>query len=102
MCFGEYSDYVVYVDLVNNCLIINLCDMLVVKIFEVGVNIDDVELVIEFYKCFDLVVMSIGVLLLEVYEVFVIVMNCLGGCLNLGEGGEDKFCYGIEKNLCIK
>lgn len=79
-----------------------LCDLLVIMLGENVVNIVDVELVSELFKCFDIVVMFIGVLSLEVYEVLVEVMNSIGGNLNFGEGGEDLVCYGINKVLCIK
>lgn len=36
--------------------------------------------------------MSLGVLLLEVHEMLVVVMNCIGGKSNTGEGGEDGKC----------
>lgn len=52
--------------------------------------------------CFDFVGMFFGVLSLEVYEVIVMVMNCLGGCSNFGEGGEDFVCFGIECVFKIK
>lgn len=79
-----------------------LCDLLCLKILDKLLLLEYIEFVSDFYKCFDFVVMLIGVLSLEVYEVLVIVMNCLGGYFNLGEGGEDLCCFGIECNLCIK
>lgn len=36
--------------------------------------------------------MFFGVISKEVYEVLVLVMNKLGVCSNMGEGGEDSDC----------
>lgn len=52
--------------------------------------------------CPDLVGTLPGVPLFEVYEVTVTVTNITGGCLNLGEGGEDFACHGMSCNLKTK
>lgn len=40
-------------------------------------------------KCFKIGAMSYGFIFKEVYEFLAIVMNCIGGKFNIGEGGED-------------
>lgn len=76
------------------------CDYSVSRIV-VMLSLSDVAELSEVTSCCpDLVGTLSGVSLFEVYEVSVTVTNCSGGCSNLGEGGEDLVCYGIEK--CLK
>lgn len=62
------------------------------------VLLEEVEFVFEIVKCFVIGVMSFGFIFIEVYVIFVVVMNCIGGKSNIGEGGEDFVCYECE--LC--
>ncbi len=99
---GDYKDYLVYADIVNNRPATTLRDLLKLKTSEVSIPIDDVEDVSEFYKRFDSAAMSIGALSPEAHESLAIAMNRLGGYSNSGEGGEDIKRYGTEKNSRIK
>ncbi|RZQ52257.1 glutamate synthase large subunit [Pseudoalteromonas phenolica] len=99
---GEYQDYLKYADLVNNRPVTNIRDLLALKSDVSPVSLDDVEPATELYKRFDSAAMSIGALSPEAHEALAIAMNCLGGCSNSGEGGEDKLRFGTEKNSRIK
>lgn len=99
---GDYEKFKEYIVLVDQCLVLMICDLLQVKIVVQLLVFDEVELLEVIFKCFDVVGIFFGVLLLEVYEVLVEVMNILGGCFNFGEGGEDLVCYGMLKSLKIK
>lgn len=48
--------------------------------------------------CFVIGVMFFGFIFWEVYMILVIVMNCIGGCSNFGEGGEDEVCFKLDDN----
>lgn len=63
------------------------------------VLLDEVELVLVIVKCFLIGVMSYGLIFKEVYEMLVIVMNCIGGKFNIGEGGED-FDWLVDLEWC--
>lgn len=101
MCSNLYQMYKEYVYLINDQI---KCYMMFCGLFEFKVElikvilIDDVELVKEIVKCFVIGVMLFGLISIEVYVMFVIVMNWIGGKLNIGEGGEDEKCYCNE--LC--
>ncbi|MBQ4862829.1 glutamate synthase large subunit [Pseudoalteromonas sp. MMG013] len=99
---GNYTDYQVYANLVNNRPVTNLRDMLALNMAQQSVSIEDVEPATELYKRFDSAAMSIGALSPEAHEALAIAMNRLGGCSNSGEGGEDKLRFGTEKNSRIK
>lgn len=64
---------------VNECVFVYICDLLVINFDCDFIDISEVEVLENLFLCFDIVVMLIGVLSFEVYEVLVIVMNCLGG-----------------------
>lgn len=65
--------------LVNECFFVYICDLFVLNLDCDVIGISEVEVFENLFFCFDIVVMFIGVLSFEVYEVLVIVMNCLGG-----------------------
>ncbi len=99
---GEYQDYQVYADLVNNRPVTNLRDLLRLKQGDASIDVSEVEDASALYKRFDSAAMSIGALSPEAHEALAIAMNRLGGCSNSGEGGEDIKRYGTEKNSRIK
>lgn len=99
---GEYSDYQVYADLVNNRTISSLRDMLKLIQADEKCELDDVEPLEKLYPRFDSAAMSIGALGPEAHEALAIAMNRLGGKSNSGEGGEDPVRFNSEKVSKIK
>ncbi len=99
---GNYGDYRVYSDLVNNRPVAALRDLLDLQKAEASISIDEVEPEENFYTRFDSAAMSIGALGQEAHEALAIAMNRLGGYSNSGEGGEDRNRFGTEKVSRIK
>ncbi len=101
---GQYQDYQVYADLVNNRPISSLRDMLKIREKDEckALSIEDVEPAENLYKRFDSAAMSIGALSPEAHEALAIAMNRLGGNSNSGEGGEDPARFNTDKVSKIK
>lgn len=66
-----------------------LCGLMKFKFVNDLIFLDEVELVSLIVKWFVIGVMSFGFISCEVYIMFVMVMNCIGGKFNIGEGGEE-------------
>lgn len=99
---GEYRDYQVFADLVNNRKPSHFRDLLNLKTDLEAIAIDEVEPATKLYPRFDTAAMSIGALSPEAHEALAIAMNTLGGQSNSGEGGEDPKRFGNAKNSRIK
>ena len=99
---GDYSDYRVFADHVNNRPAAALRDLLALKDDQTPIDISAVEADTELFKRFDSAAMSIGALSPEAHEALAIAMNRLGGFSNSGEGGEDERRFGTVKNSRIK
>lgn len=98
---GDYSDYQVYSDMVNNRPVAALRDLLALKPQE-GIPLDQVESIESIFKRFDSAGMSLGALSPEAHESLAQAMNRLGGRSNSGEGGEDPARYGTDRMSKIK
>ncbi len=100
---GNYDDYLVYANQINNRSPIALRDLLALNTANAtAIPIDDVEPMQEIVKRFDSAAMSLGALSPEAHETLAEAMNTLGGRSNSGEGGEDKKRYGTIKRSKIK
>lgn len=99
---GEYSDYKVYADLVNNRKPSNFRDLFELRPTKNSIDIAEVEPAEKIFPRFDSAAMSIGALSPEAHEALAIAMNRLGGQSNSGEGGEDIKRFGTERNSRIK
>jgi glutamate synthase (NADPH) large chain len=99
---GDFADYRLYSDLVNNRPVACLRDLLGLKKAAVPIGLDEVEPATNFYSRFDSAAMSIGALSQEAHEALAIGMNRLGGFSNSGEGGEDPVRFGTERVSKIK
>ncbi|RJG37881.1 glutamate synthase large subunit [Motilimonas pumila] len=86
---GDYNDYQVFADLVNQRPVSSLRDLLVLNTPQNGIQLAEVEAPESLYQRFDSAAMSIGALGPEAHEALAIAMNSLGGRSNSGEGGED-------------
>ena len=98
---GNYEDWKVYTDLVNNRPTAALRDMLQLKPGN-AIEIEQVESLEDILIRFDSAGMSLGALSPEAHETLAQAMNQLGGRSNSGEGGEDKARYGTDKMSKIK
>ena len=99
---GQYEDWKVYSDLVNNRPTAALRDLLQLKPNKPPIEIDQVESLEDILIRFDSAGMSLGALSPEAHETLAQAMNQLGGRSNSGEGGEDKARYGTDKMSKIK
>lgn len=99
---GEYQDYQVFADLVNDRPVSALRDMLRPKLSENPLDLDQVEAVEKIFPRFNSAGMSLGALSPEAHEALAIAMNRLGGMSNSGEGGEDPARYNTERSSSIK
>ncbi len=99
---GNYEDYQVFADLVNNRAPSHFRDLMGLKFADTAINIDDVEPAENLFPRFDTAAMSIGALSPEAHEALAIAMNRLGGQSNSGEGGEDPKRFNTERNSKIK
>ena len=99
---GDYQDYKVYADLVNNRPTLAFRDLLAFRKDITPISIDEVEPVDAIMPRFDSAGMSLGALSPEAHESLAIAMNRLGGRSNSGEGGEDPARYGTERVSKIK
>ena len=99
---GNYKDYQIFAEQVNNRPAAALRDLLALKDDQQAIDIANVEPESELFKRFDSAAMSIGALSPEAHEALAIAMNRLGGFSNSGEGGEDERRFGTVKNSRIK
>ncbi len=99
---GNYQDYQIFAEQVNNRPAAALRDLLALKDDQQAIDIASVESESALFKRFDSAAMSIGALSPEAHEALAIAMNRLGGFSNSGEGGEDERRFGTVKNSRIK
>ncbi len=99
---GEWEDYKIYADHVDNRPSSALRDLLALKSERKPIPIDQVESIEKILPRFDSAGMSLGALSPEAHEALAIAMNRLGCRSNSGEGGEDPLRYGTEKRSKIK
>ncbi len=99
---GNYDDYRVFADLVNDRKPCHFRDLLEVGTGNEAIDIEQVEAAEKLYPRFDTAAMSIGALSPEAHEALAIAMNTLGGQSNSGEGGEDPKRFGNPRNSKIK
>ena len=98
---GNYEDWKIHTDFVNNRPTAALRDMLKLKPGK-AISIDEVEPLEDILIRFDSAGMSLGALSPEAHETLAQAMNQLGGRSNSGEGGEDKARFGTDKISKIK
>jgi len=99
---GQYEDYKLYADLVNQRPAMVLRDLLALKVADKPLELDQVEPITNILSRFDSAGMSLGALSPEAHEAMATAMNRLGGRSNSGEGGEDPARYGTERVSKIK
>ena len=99
---GEFSDYKVYANSVDQRRPAMLRDLLSLKPKGEAIPLDTVEPVESILTRFDSAGMSLGALSPEAHETLAEAMNRLGGRSNSGEGGEDLERYGTLKMSKIK
>jgi glutamate synthase (NADPH) large chain len=99
---GDYADYRVFAQLVNERPAATLRDLLALKPRAAPVPLSEVEPAEAILARFDTAGMSLGALSPEAHEALAIAMNRLGARSNCGEGGEDPARYRTEKNSKIK
>ncbi len=99
---GEFSDYKVYADSVDQRRPAMLRDLLALKPKGNPIPLESVEPIEAILKRFDSAGMSLGALSPEAHETLAEAMNRLGGRSNSGEGGEDLERYGTLKMSKIK
>ncbi len=99
---GDYADYQVFADLVNERPPTVLRDLLEPIEAERPAPLEEVEPASEIVKRFDSAGMSLGALSPEAHETLAAAMNSLGGRSNSGEGGEDPARFGTDKVSKIK
>ena len=104
---GNYNDYKVFADLVNNRGNKCLRDLMELKpqdpdLQSKQLSLDEVESKQSLFSRFDTAAMSIGALSPEAHEALAVAMNTIGGHSNSGEGGEDPARFGNKRNSRIK
>ena len=99
---GDFADYQVYSNHVNNRPVACLRDLLQLKKDAAPIPLEAVEPAETFYPRFDSAAMSIGALGQQAHEALAMGMNRLGGFSNSGEGGEDPERFGTERVSKIK
>ncbi len=99
---GEFNDYVVYRDSVDNRRPSMLRDLLDLVPAGKPVPLEEVEPIESILTRFDSAGMSLGALSPEAHETLAEAMNRLGARSNSGEGGEDLNRYGTNKMSKIK
>ncbi len=102
---GDYEQYKIYANLVNNRDALSLRDLLELRINDKDIKaiaIDKVEPIEEIMIRFDSAAMSLGALSPEAHETLAEAMNQIGGRSNSGEGGEHFERYGTMKRSKIK
>lgn len=99
---GDYKDYQVFAELVNNRRYQCLRDLLALKRTDTPLPLSEVEAKESLFKRFDTAAMSIGALSPEAHESLAKAMNKIGGYSNSGEGGEDPGRFLDDRNSRIK
>jgi len=99
---GDYADYQIYAQLVNERPVATLRDLFRFKPGNEPIALDEVEPMESILPRFDSAGMSLGALSPEAHEALAVAMNRLGGRSNSGEGGEDPARYGTAKSSKIK
>lgn len=99
---GEYEDYKIYANLVNDRGVATLRDLLALQFVKEPLALEQVEPVEAILSRFDSAGMSLGALSPEAHESIAEAMNRLNGRSNSGEGGEDPTRYGTVRNSKIK
>ena len=99
---GDYNDYKVFADHVNQRPPMVLRDLLKLKEAASPLAVEAVEPIEEILPRFDSAGMSLGALSPDAHETLAQAMNRLGGRSNSGEGGEDPTRYGSDKSSKIK
>lgn len=99
---GEFDDYAIYRDNVDNRRPAMLRDLLDLVPAGQPIPIDEVEPIEAILTRFDSAGMSLGALSPEAHETLAEAMNRLGARSNSGEGGEDIKRYGTNKMSKIK
>ncbi len=99
---GDYDDYRVFADAVNNRPPMVFRDLLRLRDDCEPVALAEVESAEEIVRRFDTAGMSLGALSPEAHEALALAMNGLGGRSNSGEGGEDPARFGTARASKIK
>ena len=100
---GNYDEYEIYSNLVNNRPPTTLRDLLALnKEINKPIPLSEVESVEEILKRFDSAGMSLGALSPEAHITLAKAMNAIGGRSNSGEGGEDSSRYNTNLESKIK
>ena len=99
---GDYTQYQVFADLVNQRPVTVLRDLLELRDDVSPVPLEEVESLESITRRFDSAGMSLGALSPEAHETLAEAMNRMGGRSNSGEGGEDPRRYGTLKTSKIK
>lgn len=99
---GDYQDYQIFADQVNNRRYQCLRDLMALKPGEQPLAMSEVESKQSLFKRFDTAAMSIGALSPEAHESLAKAMNQIGGFSNSGEGGEDPSRFVDDRNSRIK
>ena len=89
---GDYKDYQVYSNLVNNRNPSHLRDLMEIRPGE-AIDISEVEPIESIFTRFATGAMSFGSISWEAHTTLAIAMNRIGGKSNSGEGGEDPIRY---------
>jgi len=99
---GEFADYEIYRDSVDNRRPAMLRDLLDLVPRGHAIPLEEVEPIEAILPRFDSAGMSLGALSPEAHETLAEAMNRLGARSNSGEGGEDLERYGTERMSKIK
>ncbi len=99
---GDYEDYRVFADNVNQRPPIVFRDLLELRTDAAPVPLEEVEPAADIVRRFDTAGMSLGALSPEAHEALAVAMNGLGGHSNSGEGGEDPARFNTERTSKIK
>ena len=99
---GNYADYKLFADHVNQRQPIVLRDKFRLKCAPIPIALEEVEPPEDILPRFNSAGMSLGALSPDAHETLAQAMNCLGARSNSGEGGEDPGRYGTDKSSKIK
>ena len=99
---GDYDDYKIFADHINQRPPITLRDLLHLKETKSPIPLEEVEPIEAILPRFNSAGMSLGALSPDAHETLAQAMNRLGGRSNSGEGGEDPARYGTDKSSKIK
>lgn len=99
---GDTGDYRRFAHGVNERPAACLRDLLVLRLAERPLSLDEVEPAAAILARFDSAAMSLGALSPEAHETLAEAMNRIGGRSNSGEGGEDPARYGTTRRSRIK